>query len=102
MARDVPLSDQRCPKCGREMYDVMGDDVCLACDLEADQDGTLRRRLAVSHRFEVTPDLEVGGYVIVFPDLPGCMSQCERLRDVPGVAAEIEALWLETDGGRHD
>ncbi len=38
-----------------------------------------------------------GGYVIVFPDLPGCMTQVERLEEVGPAAEEIRALWIETE-----
>lgn len=38
-----------------------------------------------------------GGYVIVFPDLPGCMTQVETLDDVPGAANEIRRLWIESE-----
>lgn len=37
-----------------------------------------------------------GGYTIVFPDLPGCMSQVESLAEVGPVAEEIRTLWIET------
>jgi antitoxin HicB len=37
-----------------------------------------------------------GGYTIVFPDLPGCMSQVENLDEVGPVADEIRTLWIET------
>jgi predicted RNase H-like HicB family nuclease len=45
--------------------------------------------------WEVIPDPS-GGYVIRFPDLPGCMSQVEGLYHVNGTAAEIRDLWLAT------
>ncbi len=38
-----------------------------------------------------------GGYVIVFPDLPGCMTQVESLEEVGPAAEEIRALWIETE-----
>lgn len=44
--------------------------------------------------WEVIPDSD--GYVIRFPDLPGCMTQVERLHGVGNVAADIRDLWLET------
>lgn len=37
-----------------------------------------------------------GGYVIVYPDLPGCMSQIDTLDELPQVADEIRKLWIET------
>jgi len=37
-----------------------------------------------------------GGYVIEYPDLPGCITQVETLEDVPAAANEIRELWIET------
>lgn len=37
-----------------------------------------------------------GGYTILFPDLPGCMSQVDSLSEVGPVAEEIKTLWIET------
>lgn len=39
--RTVPLSDEKCPKCGELMLDFMGDDFCMECDLVADEEGIL-------------------------------------------------------------
>ena len=36
-----------------------------------------------------------GGYVVVFPDLPGCLAQIERLAELPAAAAEVQRLWIE-------
>lgn len=36
-------------------------------------------------------------YFIKFPDLPGCMTQVERLEDVGPMADEIRRLWIETE-----
>lgn len=45
--------------------------------------------------YRVEPD-EDGGYVIVFPDLPGCMTQVEDAAEIGPAAKEIRELWLET------
>jgi antitoxin HicB len=37
-----------------------------------------------------------GGYVIVYPDLPGCVTQAETLAEIPVMAEEARRLWLET------
>ncbi len=56
---------------------------------------TLDDALAREYPFNVIahPD---GGYVIEFPDLPGCMTQIETLDEVGPMAEEIRILWLET------
>ena len=61
---------------------------------------TLAEVLAREYRFEVIPDAE-GGYVIRYPELPGCMTQVESLEEVPAAAREIRELWLETEYERN-
>lgn len=58
---------------------------------------SLEETLAQEYRFEVIPDEEDGGYVIRFPDLPGCLTQVETLAEVADAAEEIRLLWLETE-----
>lgn len=50
----------------------------------------------MQYPFHVIADSD-GGYVIVFPDLPGCMTQVESLDEVPAAAEEIRRLWIETE-----
>jgi antitoxin HicB len=54
-------------------------------------DAALKRR----YRFNVLADVD-GGYVIQFPDLPGCMTQVEDIAEVGAAAEEIRTLWIET------
>jgi antitoxin HicB len=56
---------------------------------------TLANYLPLNYRFNVLADPD-GGYVIVFPDLPGCMTQVETFDEIGPIAAEIKELWLET------
>jgi antitoxin HicB len=56
----------------------------------------LDRYLALEYPFNVVADPD-GGYVIVFPDLPGCMTQVESLDEVGPMADEIRRLWIETE-----
>jgi antitoxin HicB len=55
---------------------------------------TLQDYLSLPYRFDVVPDPE-GGYVIEYPDLPGCMTQVETAAEIGAAAAEIRELWLE-------
>lgn len=44
-----------------------------------------------------------GGYVAVFPDLPGCLTQAESLVELAAMANEARELWIETEYERgHD
>ncbi len=55
----------------------------------------LEEILTRAYPYEVTADPD-GGYVITFPDLPGCMTQVESSSDVGPMADEIRTLWIET------
>ena len=55
----------------------------------------LAEYLAVQYSFNVIADPD-GGYVIIYPDLPGCMTQVETAGELPGAATEIRELWIET------
>lgn len=59
----------------------------------------LQQYLALEYPFNVVADPD-GGYVILFPDLPGCMSQVESLDEVGPIADEIRQLWIETEFDR--
>lgn len=51
--------------------------------------------LGLEYPFIVVAEPE-GGYVISFPDLPGCMTQVESLAEVGPMAEEARNLWIET------
>jgi predicted RNase H-like HicB family nuclease len=52
--------------------------------------------LALQYPFNVIADPD-GGYVIIFPDLPGCMTRVETVEQIPAMAEEARALWIETE-----
>ncbi len=56
---------------------------------------TLEEYLGLEYPFEVIAD-SGGGYVIKFPDLSGCLTQVEDIKDVGPMAEEIRTLWIET------
>lgn len=51
--------------------------------------------LGLEYSFNAIADPD-GGYVIVFPDLPGCMTQVDSLDEIPYMVADVRAGWLET------
>jgi len=51
--------------------------------------------LARQYPFQAIAD-EDGGYVIVFPDLPGCMTQVESVEEIPTMAEDARRAWIET------
>lgn len=57
------------------------------------------RYLGEPYPYTVAPDPE-GGYVVWFPDLPGCMTQVEEPDEIAPMAEEIRRLWIETEYDR--
>ena len=51
--------------------------------------------LALEYSFNAIADPD-GGYVVVFPDLPGCMTQVESLDEIPYMVEDVRVGWLET------
>ena len=51
--------------------------------------------LGLEYSFSAIADPD-GGYVVVFPDLPGCMTQVESLDEIPYMAEDVRVGWLET------
>ena len=49
------------------------------------------------NRFEIRPlsEKDGGGYLVTFPDLPGCMSDGETIAGAIKNGAEAETAWLE-------
>ena len=56
----------------------------------------LEHYLDLDYPFEIHPD-PGGGYVIVHPDLPGCVSQTKALEDAPALAKDARTGWLMTE-----
>jgi antitoxin HicB len=51
--------------------------------------------LSINYPFTVQAEAD-GGFVIEFPDLPGCMTQVDTADEVFAAAQEIRELWIET------
>jgi DNA-binding transcriptional MerR regulator/predicted RNase H-like HicB family nuclease len=47
------------------------------------------------HRVVLTPDLEVGGFTITVPELPGCISEADTVGEARVMAREAIELWLD-------
>ena len=52
--------------------------------------------LDLEYPFQVTADPD-GGYVIAFPDLPGCLTQVETAEEIGPMAEEARRLWIATE-----
>ncbi len=63
---------------------------------QVDAHHSLDWHLEQPYPYLVVPDPD-GGYVIRFPDLPGCMTQVESADEIAPMADEIRILWIETE-----
>lgn len=52
--------------------------------------------LAREYPFQVIASRD-GGYVVVYPDLPGCITQADTVDEIPELAEEARRLWIETE-----
>ncbi|HEY8596869.1 MAG TPA: toxin-antitoxin system HicB family antitoxin [Thermomicrobiales bacterium] len=57
--------------------------------------------LGLHYPFTVSADPD-GGFVVVFPDLPGCMTQAETWEEIGALADDARRLWLESAYGQND
>lgn len=55
----------------------------------------LTEYLALNYPYQALVDPDDGGYVAVFLDLPGCMTQAADLAELAVMAADAKALWIE-------
>lgn len=56
---------------------------------------TLEEYLKMSYRMEVVEDMDEGGFMVYFPDLPGCISGGETIESAVKNAADAKRAWLE-------
>lgn len=50
--------------------------------------------MALPYRMEITPDRYEGGYVVGFPDLPGCLTCADTLSEALELAVDAKREWL--------
>ena len=48
------------------------------------------------YRMEIVEDKDEGGYVVSFPDLPGCITCGETIESAVANAIDAKKVWLET------
>lgn len=49
----------------------------------------------LAYKMEVVPDMDEGGYVISFPDLPGCITVGDTLEEAIRNADDAKKAWIE-------
>ena len=56
---------------------------------------TLNDYMAMNYRMEIVEDKDEGGFVVSFPELPGCITCGETLESVSRNAEDAKKTWLE-------
>lgn len=56
---------------------------------------TLNEYMALPYKMEVVKDVDEGGYVVSFPDLPGCITQGETIDSAIKNAEDAKKAWFE-------
>ncbi len=56
---------------------------------------TVDEYMSMSYRMEIVEDKEEGGYVVSFPDLPGCITCGETIESAVANAVDAKKAWLE-------
>ena len=56
---------------------------------------TLNDYMSISYRMEIVEDKEEGGFVVSYPDLPGCITCGETIESAVANAIDAKKAWLE-------
>ena len=56
---------------------------------------TLNEYMEMSYRMEIVEDKDEGGFVVSFPDLPGCVTCGETVESAVANAQDAKRAWLE-------
>ena len=56
---------------------------------------TLNDYMAMSYRMEIIEDKDEGGFVVSYPDLPGCITCGETLESAIENAQDAKKAWIE-------
>ena len=57
---------------------------------------TLEEYMAMPYRMEIVEDKYEGGFVVSYPDLPGCLTCGETIETAVTNAVDAKKAWLET------
>lgn len=56
---------------------------------------TIDEYLSLPYRMEIIPDTDEGGFVVNYPDLPGCLSSGETVEQAIANAEDAKRAWME-------
>ena len=60
---------------------------------------TLNDYMAMSYRMEIVEDKDEGGFVVSYPDLPGCITCGETVESAVANALDAKKAWIEAASG---
>ena len=55
---------------------------------------TIEYYMTLPYRLEILPDPDEGGYVVRYPDLPGCLTVGETMNDALANAEDARRAWI--------
>ena len=55
---------------------------------------TIEEYMKLPYRIELIPDADEGGFIVTFPDLPGCLSLGETVEEAYRNAEDAKHEWL--------
>ncbi len=56
---------------------------------------TLNDYMELSYRMEIVEDKDEGGFVVSYPDLPGCITCGETIETAVSIAVDAKKAWIE-------
>ena len=56
---------------------------------------TLNEYMKMPYRMEIVEDEEEGGFVVSYPDLPGCITCGETIESAVQNALDAKRIWIE-------
>ena len=51
--------------------------------------------MKLPYKMEITPDIDAGGFVVSYPDLPGCLTVGDTIEEAIKNAEDAKRAWLE-------
>ena len=51
--------------------------------------------MTLPYKMEIVEDKDEGGYVVSYPDLPGCITCCETIETAVANANDAKMAWIE-------
>ena len=56
---------------------------------------SLTEYMELPYKMEIIPDTDEGGYIISFPELPGCLTTADTIEEAVRNAEDAKRAWLE-------